>query len=45
MKRKGSGREYGSAHRSEDWEEDPVSRSYGEDEEEEEPFDDEDEDD
>src|SRR5438093_543828 len=37
MERKGSGREYGSAHhRSEVWEEDPLGRSYDDDEQEEE---------
>jgi len=40
------GREHGSSahHRSEEWEEDPVGRSYGDDEEEEETFDTEEED-
>ena len=43
MERNGlnSEREYGLSahHRSEEWEEDPVDRSYGDDEEEEETFD------
>jgi hypothetical protein len=40
------GREYGSSahHRSEEWEQDPVGRSYGDDEEEEETFDSEEDD-
>ena len=45
MKRKGSSPERGiggAQHRSEEWEEDPVGRMYGDDEEEE-PFDDEEE--